>query len=246
MQFLVQQLQRKIPQELQHVFDWIIRLLSSWLVKSPEGFVKSYFTSELIESNLVSPKEPNTSNRRNICTNFERNFYFLKIENSKILTCPYITIRSIYRSGKFRHAPRFIIFQKGLSELQEFFSTTWPFIIMNITLMLFCSFFLCRFLCVKSLLYRIKASWESPLSEVLQNNFSSVKKCSLFHLTDEKFTSKGSLESLKPGLGNLRMSDDGEEKEGSGEGSGEPEGSGAGKPPPFKETIEDLVESVRW
>lgn len=113
--------------------------------------------------------------------------------------------------------------------------------------MLFCSFFffLCRFLCVKSLLYRIKASWESPLSEVLQNNFSSVKKCSLFHLTDEKFTSKGSLESLKPGLGNLRMSDDGEEKEGSGEGSGEPEGSGAGKPPPFKETIEDLVESVR-
>lgn len=74
----------------------------------------------------------------------------------------------------------------------------------------------------------------------------------MFHLTDEKFTSKGSLESLKPGLGNLRMSDDGEEKEGSGEekegsgeGSGEPEGSGAGKPPPFKETIEDLVESVR-
>ncbi|CAH3121317.1 unnamed protein product, partial [Pocillopora meandrina] len=53
-----------------------------------------------------------------------------------------------------------------------------------------------------------------------------------------------SLESLKPGLGNLRMSDDGEEKEGSGEGSGEPEGSGAGKPPPFKETIEDLVESL--
>lgn len=41
------------------------------------------------------------------------------------------------------------------------------------------------------------------------------------------------------------MSDDGEEKGGSGEGSGEPEGSGAGKPPPFKETIEDLVESVR-
>lgn len=68
----------------------------------------------------------------------------------------------------------------------------------------------------------------------------------MFHLTDEKFTSKGSLESLKPGLGNLRMSDDGEEKEGSGGGSGEPEGSGAGKPPPFKETIEDLVESVRW
>ena len=62
----------------------------------------------------------------------------------------------------------------------------------------------------------------------------------MFHLTDEKFTSKESLESLKPGLGNLRMSDDGEEKEGSGEGSG------AGKPPPFKETIEDLVESVRW
>lgn len=103
---------------------------------------------------------------------------------------------------------------------------------------------MCRFLCVKSL-YRIKASWESPLSEVLQNNFSSVKKCSLFHLTDEKFTSKESLDSLKPGLGNLRMSDDGEEKEGSGEGSGEPEGSGAGKPAPFKETIEDLVESVR-
>lgn len=100
---------------------------------------------------------------------------------------------------------------------------------------------MCRFLYVKSL-YRIKASWESPLSEVLQSNF---KKCSLFHLTDEKFTSKGSLDSLKPGLGNLRMSDDGEEKEGSGEGSGEPEGSGAGKPPPFKETIEDLVESVR-
>ena len=141
MQFLVQQLQRKIPQELQHVFDWIIRLSSSWLVKSTEGFVKSYFTSELIESNLVSHKEPNTNNRRNICTNFERNFYFLKIENSKILICPYITIRSIYRSGKFRHAPRFIIFQKGLSELQEFFSTTWPFIIMNITLMLFCWFF---------------------------------------------------------------------------------------------------------
>ena len=118
LQFLVQQLQRKIPRELQHVFDWIIRLLSSWLVKSPEGFVKSYFTSELIESNLVSHKEPNTNNRRNICTNFERNFYFLKIENSKILICTYITIRSIYRSEKFRHAPRFIIFQKGLSELK--------------------------------------------------------------------------------------------------------------------------------
>ena len=145
LQFLVQQLQRKIPQELQHVFDWIIRLSSSWLVKSPEGFVKSYFTSELIESNLVSHKEPNANNRRNICTNFERNFYFLKIDNSKILICPYITIRSIYRSGKFRHAPRFIIFQKGLSELQEFFSTTWPFIIMNITLMLFCSFFCVSF-----------------------------------------------------------------------------------------------------
>lgn len=79
LQFLVQQLQRRIPQELQHVFDWTIRLLSSRLVKSPEGFVKSYFTSELIESNLVSHKEPNINNRRNICTNFERNFTFLKL-----------------------------------------------------------------------------------------------------------------------------------------------------------------------
>ncbi|XP_022781345.1 uncharacterized protein LOC111322501 [Stylophora pistillata] len=87
-----------------------------------------------------------------------------------------------------------------------------------------------------------------------EENYKQLDKL----LNDEKFTSRGLPEPLKPGLGNLLINDHGEEKEGSEEGSGEGSGvsgvsgisgesdgsGGSGKPPPVKDAIEDLVESL--